>query len=112
MIPDNENSDSRWKTRNQYFYEIVNLQNSRIYMKLTVSGVALTPEQRLMCDKIESIFHSSNKEKNWQKWTVFSTDRIKLTDKDSKETVRGYLDDLYESLMSYQAELISKVNSN
>lgn len=112
LLPDNENADSRWKTRNQYFYEIVNLQNSRIYMKLTVSGVALTPEQRLMCDRIESVFPSSNKEKNWQKWTVFSTDRIKLTDKDSKETVRGYLDDLYESLMSCQAELVSKVNSN
>ncbi len=91
VLSDTDEASSRWNTKNHYFYEIVNLHNRKIYMKLTLSGVGLSTELRDVCNRINEIYPSKFDGDSWQKRTVFSTERIGLETTTTKDDIRGLL---------------------
>lgn len=73
ILPDAEEENSGWNTKNHYFYEIRNNEGTGFLMSLTLSSRNLTDEERNICDKINEHFPSRQQKANWQWRTPFVT---------------------------------------
>lgn len=109
IIPESEKSDSGWKSKNHYFYEIQNSEGKEISMKFVLNSDNVTPEQKELFEKINKISPSKIQKENWQWRTHFSTVRIKDIDEIDEETIKTQLDKLLDECLKFENNLITKL---
>lgn len=105
ILPDSEEENSGWNTKNHYFYEIRNNEGTGFLMSLTLSSRNLTDEQRDICNKINEHFPSRQQKANWQWRTPFATKQVKIDDELSEEKIFEQLDKKLIELKTFEKKL-------
>ena len=108
ILPDAEEANSGWKTKNHYFYEIRNIDGMGFLLSLSLSSRNLSDEQRLICDRINEHFPSRTQKANWQWRTPFATKQVKIDEELSEEKIYEQLDKKLDELKAFE-EKLSKV---
>ena len=105
ILPDSEEENSGWNTKNHYFYEIRNNEGTGFLMSLTLSSRNLTDEQRDICNKINEHFPSRQQKANWQWRTPFATKQVKIDEELSEEKIFEQLDKKLLELKAFEEKL-------
>ena len=105
ILPDAEEENSGWNTKNHYFYEIRNNEGAGFLMSLTLSSRNLTDEERNICDKINEHFPSRQQKANWQWRTPFATKQVKLDEELSEDKIFEQLDKKLVELKTFEEKL-------
>lgn len=105
ILPDAKDARSGWGTRNHYFYEIVNEDEGKLYLKMVLSAENIPEDLKAICEIISEHFPPRRRGKNW-KWRVpFSTKRVDVS-KSTDEEVICILNDLYTEAMQFEKQLV------
>lgn len=105
ILPDAKDARSGWGTRNHYFYEIVNEDEGKLYLKMALSAENIPEDLKAICEIISEHFPPRRRGKNW-KWRVpFSTKRVDVS-KSTDEEVICILNDLYTETMQFEKQLV------
>lgn len=105
ILPDAKDARSGWGTRNHYFYEIVNEDEGKLYLKMALSAENIPEDLKAICEIISEHFPPRRRGKNW-KWRVpFSTKRVDVS-KSTDEEVICILNDLYTEVMQFEKQLV------
>lgn len=105
ILPDAKDARSGWGTRNHYFYEIVNEDEGKLYLKMALSAENIPEDLKAICEIISEHFPPRGRRKNW-KWRVpFSTKRVDVS-KSTDEEVICILNDLYAEAMQFEKQLV------
>lgn len=105
ILPDAKDARSGWGTRNHYFYEIVNEDEGKLYLKMALSAENIPEDLKAICEIISEHFPPRRRGKNW-KWRVpFSTKRVDVS-KSTDEEVICILNDLYAEAMQFEKQLV------
>lgn len=105
ILPDAKDARSGWGTRNHYFYEIVNEDEGKLYLKMALSAENIPEDLKAICEIISEHFPPRRRGKNW-KWRVpFSTKRVDVS-KSTDEEVICILNDLYTEAMLFEKQLV------
>ena len=105
ILPDAKDARSGWETRNHYFYEIVNEDEGKLYLKMALSAENIPEDLKAICEIISEHFPPRRRGKNW-KWRVpFSTKRVDVS-KSTDEEVICILNDLYTEAMQFEKQLV------
>lgn len=105
ILPDAKDARSGWGTRNHYFYEIVNEDEGKLYLKMALSAENIPEDLKAICEIISEHFPPRRRGKNW-KWRVpFSTKRVDVS-KSTDEEVICILNDLYIEAMQFEKQLV------
>ncbi|MEI3145337.1 MAG: hypothetical protein V8S94_01405 [Methanobrevibacter smithii] len=67
ISPDAKDARSGWGTRNHYFYEIVNEDEGKLYLKMALSAENIPEDLKAICEIISEHFPPRRRGKNW-KW--------------------------------------------
>jgi len=70
ILPDAPEATSAWKTKNYYFWEIVNDNGKKFFMQLSLNSTNIPDDLRKICDKINDIKPSPRQKKNGWIWRV------------------------------------------
>lgn len=105
ILPDSEEANSGWNTKNHYFYEIRNNDGNSFCINLSLSSRNLTDEQREICDKINEHFPSRQQKSNWQWRTPFATKQVKIDEELSEDKIFEQLDKRLEEVKAFEAKL-------
>lgn len=105
ILPDSEEANSGWNTKNHYFYEIRNNEGTGFLVSLTLSSRNLTDEQREICNKINEHFPSRQQKANWQWRTPFATKQVKIEEELSEDKIFEQLDKKLEDIKKFETEL-------
>lgn len=109
ILPDAKDARSGWGTRNHYFYEIVNEDEGKLYLKMALSAENIPEDLKAICEIISEHFPPRRRGKNW-KWRVpFSTKRVDVS-KSTDEEVICILNDLYTEVMQFEKQLVDVMN--
>lgn len=105
ILPDAKDARSGWGTRNHYFYEIINEDEGKLYLKMALSAENIPEDLKAICEIISEHFPPRRWGKNW-KWRVpFSTKRVDVS-KSTDEEVICILNDLYTEAMQFEKQLV------
>lgn len=105
ILPDAKDARSGWGTRNHYFYEIVNEDEGKLYLKMALSAENIPEDLKAICEIISEHFPPRRRGKNW-KWRVpFSTKCVDVS-KSTDEEVICILNDLYTEAMQFEKQLV------
>ena len=105
ILPDAKDARSGWGTRNHYFYEIINEDEGKLYLKMALSAENIPEDLKAICEIISEHFPPRRRGKNW-KWRVpFSTKRVDVS-KSTDEEVICILNDLYTEAMQFEKQLV------
>ena len=105
LMPDTEEPDSGWNTKNHYFYEIRNIDGREFFIQLSLSAKNLTDEQREVCKKINEYFPSRLQKENWQWRTPFVTKHSKTDEELAGEHIWEQLDKKLEEIKAFEDKL-------
>ena len=105
LMPDTEEPDSGWNTKNHYFYEIRNIDGREFFIQLSLSAKNLTDEQREVCKKINEYFPSRLQKENWQWRTPFVTKHSKTDEELAGEHIWEQLDKKLEEIKTFENKL-------
>ena len=105
ILPDSEEENSGWNTKNHYFYEIRNNEGTGFLISLTLSSRNLSDEQRDTCDKINEHFPSRQQKANWQWRMPFTTKQVKLDEVLSEDKIFEQLDKKLEEIKVFEEKL-------
>ncbi len=108
-IPLSDEANSGWKSKNHYFYEIINNRGSEFYMQFVLNGENLTDEQKNIAEKINKISPSKQQKIVWQWRTHFSTKRIKTDDELDEQKIISQLEKLLQEIKAFEASLLDKL---
>ena len=106
ILPDAENANSGWGTKNHYFFEVHNYAGRLINMQFALSGNNIPDDLRLTCDRINEFFPVKQNKKNW-KWRVpFSTATADITEDMSDEEIVSIISQQYDELKIFESKLV------
>lgn len=105
ILPDAEEENSGWNTKNHYFYEIRNNEGTGFLLSLTLSSRNLTDEEKMICDKLNEHFPSRQQKANWQWRTPFATKQVKLDEELSEKKIFEQLDKKLMELKNFEDKL-------
>ncbi len=108
IIPDSDKAASGWKTKNNYFYEIVNEKGSALYIKLEINSTNATPEQMEVFSSINTSLQKFP-DKKWIWRSYFSTHKEPITDEMEDESILKVLDAMFDELMDLEKDFLSKI---
>lgn len=105
ILPDAKDARSGWETRNHYFYEIVNEDEGKLYLKMALSAENIPEDLKAICEIISEHFPPRRRGKNWRWRVPFSTKRVDVS-KSTDEEVICILNDLYTEAMQFEKQLV------
>lgn len=120
LLPDALEAKSGWKTKNYYFYEVINSKRTRVKtgpkgnivaMQLALSGKNIPADLRATCEKINEYYPSKKQYENWQWRVPFSADRFVVPYDMTEEEIIKQLDAQFVVLMDYERNLIQVMNN-
>lgn len=108
ILPDAPKAESGWKTRNHYFYEIVNDVGRSIHSQFALSGENMPADQRENCERIQEHFPTqlNKNKKNWMWRLPFVTEKADIPEDMSDEQIVEILNAQYAQLMDFQTKLV------
>ncbi len=109
LIPESDNPNSGWKSKNHYFYEIQNSEGKEISIKFVLNSDNINSEQKELFEKINTINPSKLQKENWQWRTHFSSSKIKDIEEIDEEVIKKQLDKLLSECLKFENELINKL---
>lgn len=110
VYPFADEANSGWKTKNYYFYEIVNnfcKTGIKLHMQLALSGTNLPDNLREISNRITQHFPTRTKKSDWEWKCPFVTPYIDIPEDMSDEEIYSVLDDQYDQLMGFERNLLS-----
>lgn len=110
LLPDKENADSGWNTKNQYFYEVVNRDGERIYIQFVVSGRNIPDDLRSVDEQINTFYPTKYKKEAWQWRTHFASKTIKIDVDTPEEKIIEQLEKRLEEVFSFEHQLQEKLH--
>ena len=119
LLPDALEPRSGWKTRNHYFYEVINEKRARVksgnkgntvMMQLALSGKNIPPDLRETCERINERFPSKRQYKNWYWRVPFSTEKGLIPFEMKQGDIIKLLDAQYAELMAFQSNMLEEMN--
>ena len=105
ILPDAKDARSGWGTRNHYFYEIVNTDKGKLYLRMALSAENIPEDLRTICETITEYFPSRIMKENWKWRTPFSTKRINIKGA-TDENIIEILNNLYEEAITFEGKLV------
>lgn len=120
LLPDAEEAHSGWKTKNHYFYEVVNKKRTRVKtgnkgniigMQLALSGRRIPKELKDTCERINEYYPSKYQYKNWYWRIPFYAERVVIPFEMKEEDIFNLLDLQYEKIMADEKKLIQVMNN-
>lgn len=109
LLPDTEEANSGWNTKNHYFYEIKNIDGKEFFVQLVLSSRNISDEQRYMCNRINEHYPSRQQKENWQWRTPFTTKHSKVDEELSEDKIYEQLNKRLEELKNFEEKLKSLV---
>lgn len=115
LLPDAVEARSGWKTKNHYFYEVVNDIRTRvktgnkgniISLQLALSGKSIPDDLREICERINEFYPSKRQYKNWYWRIPFSAGKTVIPYEMGEEDILTLLDSQFEKLMSFEKDLL------
>lgn len=108
VLPDKEEANSGWNTKNNYFYEIIN-DGDKFYIQFALSSKNLTDKLREKCDQINKFKPSRMQRENWQ-WRIhFKTRNTKVPDELDEEKIFKALNEKFEEIKAFEQEVFVTV---
>ena len=120
LLPDATEAHSGWKTKNHYFYEVVNKKRTRVKtgnkgniigMQLALSGKSIPDDLREICERINVYYPSNRQYENWYWRIPFSAKKIIIPYEMGEEDIFTLLDSQFEKLMAYEKDLLQLMDS-
>ncbi len=109
MIPETEEASSEWKTKNHYFYEIVNNQERKMHFQFAICSVGIPAETRETMEEINRVFPSRTQKENWVWKCPFTTRRIRWDENTTKKDIINALEELYGEVKDFEKRLIEAI---
>lgn len=105
LLPDKDEADSGWKTKNNYFYELINEGGNKYYIQLAFSSHNLTDELREICDRVNKLHPSRIQKENWQ-WRIHFKSKTTIVPEElDEEKICKALDDKLNEAMVFEKKL-------
>lgn len=111
LFPDGAEANSGWKTKNHYFFEIVNETGKTIHMQLAFSSENIPSEQKTLCDEISVRLPVKKQRTNWKWWCPYITKRQNVSKTMCEEEIIKILNEQYELLQTFEKQLISALSN-
>ena len=120
LLPDAAEAHSGWKTKNHYFYEVVNNKRTRVKtgykgniigMQLALSGKGIPKELKETCERINEYYPSKRQYKNWYWRIPFYAEKAIIPYEMEEEDIFKLLDMQYDKIMAYERDLIQVMNN-
>lgn len=105
LIPDAEEAQSGWKTKNHYFYELYNNGGNEFFIQLVFSSKNIPDSLKDMCERINVYYPSRQQKANWQWRTPFTTKRSKIEEEVSKEKIYEQLNKKLNVIKAFEQKL-------
>ena len=99
---------SAWGSYSHYYYEITNIDGKAIRIKLAFNSKNLPDNQRHIMDQIVRYYPVSKKD-NWEWRTPFTTEKIRIENDSSQETIFSILDKLFIQIKEFESDLSQKI---
>ncbi len=109
LIPETEEASSEWKTKNHYFYEIVNNQERKMHFQFAICSVGIPAETRETMEEINRVFPSRTQKENWVWKCPFTTRRIRWDENTTKKDIINALEELYGEVKDFEKRLIEAI---
>lgn len=110
LLPDAEEAQSGWKTKNHYFYEINNNGGNHFFIQLSFSSKNIPDSLKDMCERINVYYPSRQQKANWQWRTPFSTKRSKIDDEVSEEKIYEQLNKKLNEIKAFEQKLKAQLD--
>ena len=120
LLPDALEPRSGWKTKNHYFYEVVNNKRTHVKagnkgnivgMQLALSGENIPKSLKTICEKINKHYPSKRQYENWYWRIPFNVERVVIPYEMGEENIIKLLDAQFAELMNYEKELLKVMNT-
>ena len=109
IIPDASEPESGWKTKNHYFYEIVNEKGKNVFMQFALSGKNMPADLKAVCERIDDYYPFLEEGKNWYWKQPFKTEKIAIPKDMSEDAIKQILEDQFNQLMTFEKQLKEKM---
>jgi hypothetical protein len=110
ILPDAEECNSGWKTKNYYFYEIHNINGNEFCLQLVCSSKEIPDNLRDICEQINKLHPANTQKKEWQ-WRIhFITNKEKIGDEISKDIIFEQLDSMFKKACAFENKLKEELN--
>ena len=109
LLPELPTDSSAWKSKSQYYYEIVNRAGKTAFIQLSISGKAMPDESRAVCDRIVEYYPVKGKKDDWDYRLPFKSKTITIGEKLSEEEIFKDLDECLVELNRFEADLKEKL---
>ena len=105
LMPESEEPDSGWNTRNHYFYEIRNFEGNAYAIQLSFSSQNMTEDQRAIFNRINQQSSKKAPKENWQWRIVFTSKKCKIDEELPEENIFAQLDSSLKEVWEYEQKL-------
>lgn len=111
ILPDATEAKSGWKTRNHYYYEIVNYDGERLRTQLAFSGNHIPDKLKNTCEEIFEIFPPSKKGRNW-KWVLPArSKKADISESTSDDEIIKILDEQFRYIMECESQIVEYIKA-
>jgi hypothetical protein len=112
IIPESEEPNSGWKTKNHYFYEITitgkDILNCCI--KFVLNSQKCSSEQKEIFEKINELYPVKKTKDDWDYRCHFTTSTFKIETKEiNEEKIHEKLDKELQEIFAFQQDFMSKI---
>lgn len=111
ILPDAPVAASGWKTKNHYFYEIVNGGGKSVFMQLALSAENIPDDLMEICERISKHFPPKRRKENWVWRCPFITDHIAIPEDMSDGEIVQILNEQFSQLMAFEKKLVEAMRS-
>lgn len=113
LLPDAEKSESAWKTKNHYFYEIINNSNGdEFFIQLSISAKNMSDELVKKCKKIIDCCNSKPGKTNWGYYIPFTTKKIKIDEEFTESNIYDQLNYMLKEVKDFEGKLKDRLYQN
>lgn len=104
ILPDSEDANSGWGTKNHYSYLIKNNDGNSFYIYLVLSSQNMTEAEMEISDRLGQYAPAKQKE-NWKWRTIYTTPTVKLQEELEEEKIFAQLDKSFEKIKEFEEKL-------
>lgn len=109
ILPDADEAQSGWSTKNHYFYELINNSGSEFYIQISFSSKNIPDHLRAICDEINVHYPSRQQKENWQWRLPFRTKASKIDLDTPEEKIYELLNKKLEEVKAFEKALCTKM---
>ena len=109
ILPDAPEALSGWKTKNHYFYEIINNGGTEFYIQISFSAKNIPDHLRAICDEINMHYPARKRKENWEYRLPFRTKSSKIDLDTTEARIYELLNIKLEEIKAFENALCAKL---